>query len=157
MTLRGQKKFTPGTTVFQNLAQRRIDAKKIKGKDYYTDPYINVISGGIGLNRDDVDKPGALQFEAEKGDIMVLASDGFWDIVSEYEVEKICQESTDSQEMERKLFDLAYARNNIFGAFIIQHSETESTSKALITLKEDEDAVLKGGDNITLAVVEINQ
>lgn len=155
MTLRGNKKLSEGTTKFQNVAQAKVDLGLREPHEYYTDESINMITGGLGVpDPEHHDKPGVIGFAGQTGDIIVAGSDGFWDIVSEYEIEEFARACGASAKLEERLFALAYERNNSVEPFTIQHSEDVAVEKQLSKIKAD--GLHKRGDNITLAVVELN-
>src|SRR5258708_7499284 len=146
MTLRKVKKVEEGNTHFQNVAQRGGDTGNILPHEYYTNGRLNEITGGFGIPNDvKAEPPEIKKFIPQEGDIIILASDGFWDNISEYEVEQIVATTSDFKDLENTLFTLAYQRNNDPKEFEIKHDARTIVRKKLTS-----------GDNITVAVVEIN-
>ena len=158
MTLHEGKKFAPGTTRFQNLAQRDIDIGDIRPEEYYNHPNLNLITNALGSPRREKN-PSLIEFAVESGDIIISASDGFWDNVSEFEVEELAAACPDSSELQRKLYELALERNNTEEPFTIRHSKDIEVKKQLcrkIRSAGGTDSVKKAGDNITVGVLRIS-
>lgn len=87
-------------------------------------------------------------FTAERGDHILLMSDGVSDIVSNYEILNFCQNFS-GKDLENKIFGLAYQRNNSTEPFEIEFRETEKHTLPPLNAKK------KSGDNLTLLVIEI--
>ncbi|MES3005575.1 MAG: hypothetical protein V4664_01360 [Patescibacteria group bacterium] len=148
MIVRGDIILREGTTEPQNVAY-----KALLGSDneqgYYTHPKLNIITGGLGVPEPELhDRPRFKAIVAESGDIIVMASDGLWDNVSEYEIVEIIKKAEhDPKKIEQEIFKLAYERNNSKSEFIIQHDAKTTVNKTIY--KEGK----KKGDNITVAVI----
>jgi len=145
MTIRGGVKLEEGTTKFQNLAQRKIDEGQGKPEDYYNDPFVGTLTSALGASGEHLEEPLDIEFKSEQGDFIVMASDGLWDNVSEYEVTQLAKECKAAAELQQKLYDLAHQRNNADEPFTIQHSADKAVQKQL-----------KKADNITIAVIELS-
>ncbi len=150
MTIRANAKLAEGTTPYQNFAEAMIATGNIKPEEYYTFPMLNTITGGLGGGQL---PPETKKFEGQAGDVMVAASDGFWDNVSEYEILKLWQESSSAAEFQNKLYALALERNNATQPFTIQHSEDIAVEKLLNKVHQGQ--LKDAGDNVTIAVVEM--
>jgi serine/threonine protein phosphatase PrpC len=140
-TIRNKRILKKGTTKMQN---RALEIAKSE-KEYYQNLHLShIITNQIGLY-EGVYKLESVEFNAKSRDVVVMASDGFWDIVSEYEVQEMAKQYSDSAKLQKELFELAYKRNNLKNKFEIKTGDNES-----VTVER------KRGDNITLAVVKIN-
>jgi serine/threonine protein phosphatase PrpC len=148
MTLRNHRRFARGTTRFQNCAQEDVDKGYVSPHTYYNHSRLNVITGGFGVAENMAEKEpiGTVTFDGKDGDIIVVASDGFWDNVSEYEVEQLSAQHPSSESLRQALYALAYERNNARNSFVIQHDEQTRVTK-----------YLSSGDNITVAVVVLKE
>ncbi len=140
MTVRGGKKFPDGTTRMQNKVQQLIELGLVKPWEYYSHPFNNVVTGAFGAKDS---APEKKSFVSQPGDQIVLASDGVWDVVSEYEIEMLAARFH-GNELQEKIFKLAYARNNASTQFRILFDEQR------FVMMEP----LNGGDNISVVVVE---
>lgn len=146
LTLRKHRRYAPGSTRFQNLAQQDIDQGRVAPHEYYTHGRLNVITGGFGVAgcQNNAEPIGTVEFEGRGGDTIVVASDGFWDNVSEYEVERLSAAHESSESLQKALFALAYERNNTRDPFRIKHDEKTDVTK-----------YPSSGDNITVAVIKL--
>ncbi len=149
MTIREGKKLEEGSTSFQNVAQEEIDAKKCLPQDYYNHPEQHVLTSALGGGKGYV--PEKKSFFAKNKDLLIIASDGFWDRVSEYEILKLSHEHQTPHDLQSALYNLAYKRNNLDPienpSFEIQFSESIKVKKIL--------KKRYSGDNITIGVVEL--
>ncbi|MBI3626986.1 protein phosphatase 2C domain-containing protein [Candidatus Uhrbacteria bacterium] len=144
MTIRDGQKVPELTTKFQNVAQQMVDNLNIKPEDYYNDDELNILTAAIGIK--EKDKPQMIEFVGQEGDLLIVASDGVWDVISEFEIEEICREAKQNPgKIEEKIYKLAHKRNNS-SEFEIQHNQKISVTKRMT----------HGGDNITLAVMKID-
>ncbi len=153
MTLRKGDKLEEGATIPQNLASQAINAKRLAPKEFYTHHLANMLTGGFGIPLDPLpglEEPGQLMFQGQVDDIIIIASDGFWDVVSEYEVEQMARKDNTVQELRQHLFELALDRNTTTDPFFIEHS---ASTKVEATLNSPKDNHL--GDNITLVVLRL--
>ena len=139
LTVRGGERFGPGTTTLQNLGQTAIRLGEIEPWEYYNYPMKHIMTGSLGIE-EQAEPPEFRAFDHEEGDVSILASDGLWDVVSEYEVIQLAKKYK-GKELHEKLFELAFERNNS-EAFDILHSPDH------LVLKRK-----KLGDNITIVVV----
>lgn len=141
MTIRKGSKLPEGTTKMQNRVQALIDNGIVKPWDYYTHEENNIITSALGHAKNS--KPESISFRGEEGDQIILASDGVWDVVTEYEVLWFAKHFR-GKELQDKIFELAYARNNTEQPFKIRFDEK----------REIDMEPLGGGDNISIIVVE---
>lgn len=142
MTVRAGRKLADGTTTMQNFAAKQVEEGQVESKEFYNHPYNNVVMGAIGSTSEQDSPPEYKTFKVKNGDQIVLASDGLWDIVSEYEVEQLAQKFS-GQRLQQALYNLAYERGNA-NKFIIQHDENVQVPVSQ-----------RKGDNIAIAVVEV--
>lgn len=170
MTLRNGAKLVGGTSKMMNLVDEIIRGDKnpdlydwkshpvpSKPEDYYEAYLNNKITGHIGGTRVLTDEtvPSAvriesLQFEAKEGDQIVLASDGVWDVVSEFEIEERAKHLK-GQDLQKEIFNLAFERNNSKDDFFIQHSATASVKC------KPKKRISNHGDNISVVVVDVKK
>lgn len=154
MTVRAGEKLPEGTTPLQNMAAMQITLGG-KPEEYYTNINQNRVFGGFGLyeRQPMVDKPDIRSFQGQADDQLVAASDGFWDLVSEYEVIELSKQYR-GRSLQEQLYTLAHRRNNSTGPFVIQHDEKTSVTKEFAKMHPDF-VGKKCGDNITIAVIEL--
>ncbi len=160
MTVRQGTCLREGTTVLQNMAQRAIDTHSEQPESLYNSGRLHVLTGSLKLRETtNGDKPGMLAFKGQKGDMVVAASDGLWDVASEYEVVRIVQEGGTPLEIQEKIFKLAFECNNSKKPFNIDHAEGVQVSKTVSRLYPPQEgfptAYDKRGDNITVAVMQL--
>jgi len=141
LTIRNGERLPEGTTDFQNMAQLAVTTHGIEPWEYYNHKFLAVITGGLGIGKSTIEPPIFKQFDHMEGDVSILASDGLWDSVSEYEVIELSKEFH-GKELEQKLFELILERNGQ-DYFVIQHSPSHSIMKD----------GYGGGDNVTIVVV----
>ncbi len=167
MTIRDGNKLEEGTTKLQNFARRLQDGGLITLKEYYTHENNNVIMNSIGQTTEGYlsEKDPSLKFQGRKNDILIAASDGLWDIVSEYEVEELTRETSeespdgtiDPKILQAKLFQLAYQRNNDTEPFVIRLGpEKDNIVNKRRNGYDKEGNLIKGGDNITISVTRLD-
>ena len=143
MTIRNGNKLSEGTTRLQNFAWEMNEGTEDE-RLFYTHPYRSVITGTIGETGGKERKPtGILEFQAHNRDQIVLASDGLWDVVSEYEVIELAKLHR-GRALQKALYQLVYDRYNSGKNFTIMHAPGEPVSMEY-----------NKGDNITIEVVEI--
>ena len=141
LTIRKGQILPEGTTRLQNRVQDMIDHEILKPWKYYTHPDNNIITGAFGRSKES--KLETVSFQAKDGDQIIMASDGVWDVVTEYEICWFARRFH-GQELQDKIFQLAYARNNTDKPFKIRFDEQI----------EIDMFPLNGGDNISVVVVE---
>lgn len=144
LTIREGQKLDAGTTKFQNIAQTKIDQGFAPPEGYYNHPQNHIITGGFGIPDDRRRLPQIMEFAGQPGDLLVMASDGLWDNVSEFEIIELAKVHRDAASLQQALFALAYERNNSEAPFIIRHDGDTKIEKKL-----------QAGDNITVVVVEL--
>lgn len=142
-TIRKGNILRAGTTLMHNIAAEETTSST----EYITNMYHNVLTRYLGSNpQTEVGRPDRIRFTGESGDIIILASDGLWDVVTEEEVLGLAKQCTGG-ELFDQLFMLAYSRNNSAGEFFDLHGGHGVLTPH--TVPEN------GGDNITLAVVTL--
>lgn len=140
MAVNNGHKIAAGTSEFQNEAQRLVDEGIIMPWDYFMSPWLNNITGRLGGYGRSGRTPDFSTFEHSEGNQYILASDGFWDAVSEYEVEQLSLKHK-GRELQKALFDLAYDR--------AQAQDYKIEIDAELSIEKR----VSSGDNITVMVV----
>lgn len=145
-------------TKMQNLAVLALEEEGKNPSGFFRHPDRNAVVGGLGmLKRKGVKQPESDLFGGRNGDRIVLASDGLWDIVSVYEVEELSRKCRTARELQEKLFELAYRRNNAS----LKNLATQGREQGEFTIKYDPNTNIPmlfapgKGDNITVVVVEL--
>lgn len=158
LTLRKGAPVPEGTTKFQNMAALIIDSemklsedkRTLSSKDFYTMENLNQITGSFGGTNEFRSEPGEIAFQSEKGDVVVIATDGVWDNISDYEISMWSKENPDPNELLKKIMDEALKRNNVRGPFEIQHDAKTLVTKQIYAERKES----RGwGDNVTACVV----
>jgi len=145
MTVRRGQKVPEGTTTMHNRVQKLIDHDIIKPWDYYTHPSNNIITNAMGIPENKGQDPfSEYTFQSEPEDIIILGSDGIWDLVSEYEILRLTLQHRGNG-LQKALFDLAYQRNNSTVPFVIQYDHSHAVRM---------EPSPGGGDNITVVVID---
>lgn len=144
-TIRNGAILREGTTCMQNTPSKLIEYSLLNPREYYQHPLKSNITGGLGIK--DAEEPLGQEFWGQDKDRIVLASDGLWDLVSEYEVARLSNQCKTANEFQAALFKMAYDRNNADSAYNIEHAPG-----VLIAMP----SYKKGGDNITIAVMELD-
>ena len=144
-TIRNGAILREGTTSMQNIPSQLIDRSILDPEDYYCHPSKSSITGGLGIKNGE--QPMGQEFLGQDKDRIVLASDGLWDLVSEYEVAWLSNQCRTAAEFQAALFKMAYDRNNADFPYHIEHAPG-----VLVSMP----SYRKGGDNITIAVMELD-
>ncbi|HAT03357.1 MAG TPA: hypothetical protein DCS29_01080 [Candidatus Magasanikbacteria bacterium] len=118
----------------------------------FNSPIDHIISRSLGHGTADIHEQGPeqIEFQGQDGDIIVLGSDGLWDIVSEYEVEKwTAEEGGDARKVQERLWKETFARGNADGPFDIEYAPGQFMKKKK----------WKAGsaDNLSIEVVKITE
>ncbi|PLX28870.1 hypothetical protein C0581_00720, partial [Candidatus Parcubacteria bacterium] len=160
MTLRGGKKLEAGTTKMHNFAVYLIEQFGEEPQDFFNHKFANQLLSSLGpsekdrqrrIDGEEVQLPqiDEITFQGKEGDVMVLASDGLWDVASEYEVEKWSdEEGGDAAKLQERLWKEVYARNNAKAPFQIEYAPGKFIEKKWREGK---------GDNISIQVVKISE
>lgn len=152
IVIRNGQVLPEGTTVLQNVAAQEVRDGVIEEDGYFTHAEKNSVTHYVGDAREGAAERGLAEnrrdFQGQAGDQIVLASDGVLDLVSSDEIKELAKVYR-GDDLRRAIFNLAYERNNSFEmGFSIRVSEAE-------TIKMPARFGGKGGDNITVAVVEL--
>jgi protein phosphatase len=100
-------KLTP-LTRDHSLVARLVEAKQIEQDDIYTHPQRNLIYKSLGAGHKTVD-PDIFQQQLQSGDILLLCSDGLWEMVHDSELTRVLGEQQDPQKTCDSLIDMANA------------------------------------------------
>ncbi|MFH0857233.1 MAG: hypothetical protein V1848_00610 [Candidatus Magasanikbacteria bacterium] len=150
LTLRNHKTLQEGTSTLDNLAQK-LTRDRNNPADFYSHPKKKIILSSLGFQtKSEEFLPQDKTFTPQNDDRIILASDALWDVMSDYEIEEISKNSKTAKEMEDKLYQAVFERNNAGNTeFLIKEKIGETIQDIPYTVK-------KGfGDNITIAIVEI--
>lgn len=148
ITIRNGNILPEGTTTPQNLAQKELSESKIQLAEYYNHAYLNLLTGALGTNKTE---PEIKQFVAQEDDIVIAASDGLGDVVSDYEILELLKRHPSMEEFHYELFRLARNRQISDKPFDIEISQDTKVIKRVI----DNESRRTIGDNITIGVVKI--
>ncbi|MCP5464308.1 MAG: hypothetical protein H7A33_04700 [Deltaproteobacteria bacterium] len=147
LTLRDKEILLEGRSQIHSAVARHIERGILPEHAIHTSSRKNIVTSVIGNIKLPVFHTS---FQTQKNDLMILASDGFWDVVSEYETVELAK-TTPAHRLQEELFELAYVRNNSTQAFFIQFSKAEMHQmRPLFARKRD-----CRGDNITVMVLNI--
>jgi len=159
VTVRSGQVFEPGCTKVHNQVQAMVDSGYIAPEKYYTHPDNNVILKSIGHGPDQFGISAPEAFQGMPGDLVVLASDGVYDIVTPYEIAELSKTHTTANGLQHAIFDLAYERNQTSGPYQIQFSPDTTIEMAprgyIEYVENGVKKSYKGGDNISVIVVEV--
>lgn len=144
LTVRKGKKITAGTTLMHNLGAEVYE----HSDEYLWSEYNHVLTRFLGNDSPKAagGKSDRIRFFGEKGDQLIVASDGLWDVVSETEVLQLAAQFK-GRELHAQLFALALSRNNA-GGDMYNIVRADGTT-VLHTTQE------ACGDNITIVVIEL--
>jgi serine/threonine protein phosphatase PrpC len=153
VTVRDGAVVREGTTELHNLASMFIKKENVSRAEseklYFDHGFNMVVRGFVGApskgSDKDFKKPDVLRFQAKNSDQIILASDGLWDVASEYEVEQLCQVYR-GEKLQQALFELAFKRNNSKEPYMIEVGPGDSIERP---------PKFGQGDNITIQVIEV--
>ena len=160
---RGGKLLTEARSETQNLATALVKATNGTQVAYFKDfaSNKNIIFGWLGIkkNSDKLNDTGSSQesqagfhsMKMQVGDVVILASDSLGDVVSDYEIEKICQENKGAEAIQNALLSLIRERI-VADSYIIKTSELEAEDVSI-----NKEPGKKEGDNTTVLVIEIKK
>lgn len=147
LTLRNNEILQEGTTRIQSLVARKIENGELPPHSIHTAKGKNIIYSVIGNKAMPLYRT---EFQAQRGDQIVLASDGLWDIVSDYEIQCLGSKLRGLQ-LQSSLFMLAYERNNSESGFDLEFTLNQFHSIQPFLLENGKCR----GDNITIQVIEV--
>ncbi len=147
ITVRRGQAVPGGATEFQNTAHTLLKGSPFES-EVYNHPLLNQTNGALGAEHvENTSLPQFIRCKGYSGDVIVAASDGVWDSVSEFEITEICKKfNVDAVNIEKAIFDLAIERNNRKDQFTIRHNLTTMVRKT---------SHKKGADNVTVAVISL--
>ncbi|MBF0104265.1 MAG: hypothetical protein HQM16_02950 [Deltaproteobacteria bacterium] len=147
LTIRQGAILKVGTSVIQSEVARKIREGHLPAHAIHTSDRKNIIYCAIG--KDD-GRHAQTAFKGRPGDIVILGSDGLFDLVSDYEI--LClSDKYKTMELHQELNKLAYQRNNSTTPFTIKLSPHESHILPPLYIENQR----QYGDNITIMVVEL--
>jgi PPM family protein phosphatase len=91
-----------------SLVQRLVEEKQITPDDVYTHPQRNLIYKSLGAGHKSVD-PDVFHQQLQHGDMLLLCSDGLWEMVRRQDLISILQQEDDPQQICNRLIDTANA------------------------------------------------
>src|ERR1700730_18836608 len=91
-----------------SLVQRLVEEKQITPDDVYTHPQRNLIYRSLGAGHKSVD-PDVFHARLQPGDILLLCSDGLWEMVHDSDLARVLREQQEPQKACDILIDLANA------------------------------------------------
>ena len=92
----------------QSYVGRLVEQGIIRPEDAVTHPQRNILTGALGAGSDVVPDVLEQPITLEKGDILLLCTDGLWSLITEQELQSAL--STDLNQSCRKLIALAKER-----------------------------------------------
>lgn len=91
-----------------SLVQRLVEEKQITPDEVYTHPQRNLIYRSLGAGHKNVD-PDVFHQPLQDGDMLLLCSDGLWEMVRRQDLVSILQQEDDPQHICDRLIDTANA------------------------------------------------
>jgi PPM family protein phosphatase len=91
-----------------SLVQRLVEEKQITPDEVYTHPQRNLIYRSLGAGHKSVD-PDVFHQTLQPGDMLLLCSDGLWEMVRRQDLIGILQQEEDPQQICNRLIDTANA------------------------------------------------
>jgi PPM family protein phosphatase len=147
LTIRDGEIMIPGTTKLHSKVAYEIEEGTLPAKAIHTSKSKHIVCSVIG----NIKKPlFETWFQGKPGDQMILASDGLWDVVSDYEILKFAQ-NLRGQRLQKAIYQLAYERNNSTESFQIEFAMNDFISMQPFYVKGRKTS----GDNITVLVIDI--
>ncbi len=89
-----------------SLVERLVQAGQIEPTDVYDHPHRNLIYRSLGANRADVDHVDVFLERLRPGDVLLLCSDGLWEMVRDPELAQILGEAADPSATCERLIEL---------------------------------------------------
>jgi len=148
LTLRDGEILKDGTSIIHSKVAYQIDKGQLPAHAIHTSNRKNVIYSVIGNRRLPLHQSS---FQGESGDMIIMATDGLWDVVTDYEILQLSA-YCNAKDLQKAIYDLALERNNSRKPFSIQFSEKETH---VISPLFFEGEVAKG-DNITVQIIELS-
>jgi serine/threonine protein phosphatase PrpC len=91
-----------------SLVQRLVEEKQITPDEVYTHPQRNLIYRSLGAGHKSVE-PDVFHQPLQRGDTLLLCSDGLWEMVRRQDLISVLQQEDDPQHLCDRLIDLANA------------------------------------------------
>jgi PPM family protein phosphatase len=91
-----------------SLVQRLVEEKQITPDEVYTHPQRNLIYRSLGAGHKSVE-PDVFHQPLQRGDTLLLCSDGLWEMVHRQDLISILQQEDDPQHLCDRLIDMANA------------------------------------------------
>lgn len=142
--LRGGLMMHDRSPAVQSWVANEIRQGRLKPHEIHTHPRLSSVYGFLGSHYGDLHEEKT--FPGARGDQLLLASDGIWAVVTDYEIERLSLQFKGVALLEA-VFDLAYRRNNSDSSFEVSFSRQEK-----LTLKVEK----SGGDNISILSVSFS-
>ena len=130
-------------TAPQNALFADYQAGKTTLADYYRAEGPSYLTGGIGLgDLENIEEPNIYELSVNPGDLLIIGSDGLWDVVTDFEVLNLTSSVTDASILTEMLCTLAFQKNNATESIKLELDQTNTVS-----------FLPDGGDNISIGVV----
>jgi PPM family protein phosphatase len=91
-----------------SLVARLVESKQIEPEDVYTHPQRNLIYRSLGAGHKNIEVD-IFQEPLHAGDILLLCSDGLWEMVRDQDLQKVLSEKASPQKICDTLIDMANA------------------------------------------------
>lgn len=139
--LRGGLMMHERSPTVQSWVANEIRQGRLKPHEIHTHPRLSSVYGFLGSDYGDLHEERS--FSSTSGDQLILASDGIWTVVTDYEVERLATRFK-GEALLVAIFDLAFQRNNSDSPFEVLFSEQEP-----LVLNVEKN----GGDNMSILSV----
>ncbi|MBF0104286.1 MAG: hypothetical protein HQM16_03055 [Deltaproteobacteria bacterium] len=147
ITIRGGRILQQGTTKIHSHVAKYIEKGINPGHAIHTSPQKHIVYSCIGENKYPY---YGTRFFGRPGDIIVMGSDGLFDVVSDYEILCLADHSN-ARDLHQELRTLAYERNNSKSDFKLFFSPKETHIIPAHYIQGQK----RRGDNITIQVIEL--
>lgn len=147
LTIRDGHLLKEGTTRIQSIVARKIEQGKLPAHAIHTASKKNVIYSIIGNRCLPLCQR---EFQGQADDMIILGSDGLWDVVSDYEALEMAK-LLNGHQLQTALYLLAFQRNNSRSEFQLEFNAGQSH---LIRPLFANGGKCRG-DNITVQVIQL--